>query len=267
MHHLKPLSELKLEYCPETLNSGQNRRFIVPCDLEIWRMTLKNNRVPLLCCFKLCASFHSHRWIQTKVTVRKRSIWVQIGDLLSRVTSKIWRMTLKNNRVPILCCFKLCASFHSHRWIQTKVTVRKRSIQVQIGDLLSSVTLKFDGWLWKTIGHLFYVASSFMHHFIVIGEFKLKLQSGNAQFGSKSTIFLAVWPWNLMDNFKNNRAPLLSNIKLYASFHHHMWIQTGVMVRKRLNGVMTSVTLTFDLWPWPFAWTSLLSLGQTDRRK
>ena len=60
--------------------------------------------------------------------------------------------------------------------------------------------------------------------------------------------------------FKNNRAPLLNNIKLYASFHHHMWIKTGVTVQKRLNGVMTSVTLTFDLWPWPFAWTSLLSL-------
>ena len=26
---------------------------------------------------------------------------------------------------------------------------------------------------------------------------------------------------------------------------------------------MTSVTLTFDLWPWPFAWTSLLSLVTT----
>ena len=60
--------------------------------------------------------------------------------------------------------------------------------------------------------------------------------------------------------FKNNRAPLLSIIKLYASFHHHMWIQTGVTVRKRLSWVVTSVTLTFDLWPWPFAWTSLLSL-------
>ena len=60
--------------------------------------------------------------------------------------------------------------------------------------------------------------------------------------------------------FKNNRAPLLSIIKLYASFHHHMWIQTGVTVRKRLSWVLTSVTLTFDLWPWPFAWTSLLSL-------
>ena len=57
---------------------------------------------------------------------------------------------------------------------------------------------------------------------------------------------------------KNNRAPLLSNIKLYASFYHHMWIQ--VTVRKRLSWIMTSVTLTFDLWPWPFAWTSLLSL-------
>ena len=46
---------------------------------------------------------------------------------------------------------------------------------------------------------------------------------------------------------KNNRAPRLSNIKLSASFHHHMWIQTGITVRKRLSGVMTSVTLTFDL--------------------
>ena len=54
---------------------------------------------------------------------------------------------------------------------------------------------------------------------------------------------------------KNNRAPLLSNIKLYVSFHHHMWFQTGVTVRKRLSWVVTSVTLTFDLWPWTFAWT------------
>ena len=58
---------------------------------------------------------------------------------------------------------------------------------------------------------------------------------------------------------KNNRAPLLSNIKLCASFHHHMWIQTGVTVQKRLSWVLTSVTLTFDLWR-PFAWTLLWSL-------
>ena len=67
---------------------------------------------------------------------------------------------------------------------------------------------------------------------------------------------LEIWRMNL----KNNRAPLLSNIKLYASFHHHMWIQTWVTVRKRLSWVVTSVTLTFNLWPWPFAWNFLRSL-------
>ena len=42
-----------------------------------------------------------------------------------------------------------------------------------------------------------------------------------------------------------------------------MWIQTGVTVRKRLSWVVTSVTLTFDLWPWTFAWTLLSSLVKT----
>ena len=59
---------------------------------------------------------------------------------------------------------------------------------------------------------------------------------------------------------KNNRAPLLCCFQLCAWFHCHMWIQTGVRVRKRLGWVLTSVTLTFDLWPWPFAWTSLLTM-------
>ena len=58
----------------ETPNLGQNRRFFEPSDLEIWRMTFKNNRAPLLCYFKLCAAFHSHWWIHTGVTVRKRPI-------------------------------------------------------------------------------------------------------------------------------------------------------------------------------------------------
>ena len=138
-------------YSPETPNLGQNRRFLEPCDLEIWWMTLKNNRAPLLSTIKLYASFYHHMWI-------------------------------------------------------------------------------------------------------------LELQSGNAQSGSNSTIF---WPCDLEIlrlTLKNNRAPLLSNIKLCVSFHHHMWVKTGVTVRKRLSRVLTSVTLTFDLWPWPFAWTLLLSL-------
>ena len=246
--------------CLETPNLGQIPRFLEPCDLEIWCVALKNNRAPLLCYFKLYASLRSHQWIQAGVTVRKRPIWVKIDDFFSRVT------------------------------------------------------LQFDVWPWKTIGHLFYATSSFVHHFVAIGEFKLELQSGNAQFGSNSTIFRAVWSWNLTDDLdktigqlfnatssfvhhflaivefklelqsgnaqsgsnsqflepcdleiwrmtlKNNRAPLLCCFQLCAWFHCHMWIQTGVRVRKRLSWVLTSVTLTFDLWPWPFAWTSLLTI-------
>ena len=119
---------------------------------------------------------------------------------------EIWWMTLENNRAPFLYYIKLRASFQIHRWIQIGVTVRKCSIWVKIDNFLSRVTLKFDRWPWKTIGHLFYVASSFVHHFTAISELKLEIQSGNAQFWSKSTIFLAVWPWNLMDDLQQGKS-------------------------------------------------------------
>ena len=106
-------------------------------------MTLENNRAPHLTYFKLCASFQSHRSIQTVVTVRKRQIRVKIGDFLPPCDLEIWQMTLKNNRASLLCCFKQCAWFHCHMWIQTGVTVRKR-----LSWVLTSVTLTFDLWPW-----------------------------------------------------------------------------------------------------------------------
>ena len=75
--------KLRLAYSPETANLDQNRWCFVLCDFEIWCMTLKNNRGSLLCCFKLCATFHSHLWIQTGVTVRKRPIRVKIDAFLA----------------------------------------------------------------------------------------------------------------------------------------------------------------------------------------
>ena len=83
------------------------------------RMTLKNNRTPLLSSIKLCASFQIHRWSQTGVTVRKLPLWVKIDDFFWPCDLEIWRMTLKNNRAPLLSNIKLCASFHHHMWIQT----------------------------------------------------------------------------------------------------------------------------------------------------
>ena len=114
---------------------------------------------------------------------------------------EIWWMTSKNNTTHLLYYIKLCESLHTHQWIQTGVTVWKRSIRVKSDDLLSRVTSKFDGWPWKTIGHLFYTTSSFVHHLKVTGLLKLELQSGNAQSGSKWVFFSFValkfdrWPW------------------------------------------------------------------------
>ena len=184
------------------LKLDSNRRFFSPYDLEIWWMTSKNYRAPLLdyikvLCIILNPSVNSN-WSYCPETLNSG----QNQQFIVPCDLEIWPMTLKNNWAPLLCCFKLCASLHSQWWNQTKVTVRKRSIRVKIGDLLSRVTLKFDGWPWKTIGHLFYVASSFVHHFIAIGEFKLELESGNAQSGSNATLFRAVWPWNLTDDLQ-----------------------------------------------------------------
>ena len=62
--------------------------------------------------------------------------------------------------------------------------------------------MKFDRWPCKTIGHLFYATSSFVYHFVPIGDFKFELQSGDAQFGSNVMIFLVVRPWNLTDDLE-----------------------------------------------------------------
>ena len=135
-------------------------------------------------------------------------------------------MIQKNYRAPLLYYIKLCATFQSHQWIQTGVTVRKHSIRVNIRDFLFRLTLKFDGLPSTTMRHLFYTTLSFVHHFKTIGEFKLELQSGNFRFGSKLAIFfypcdLEIWQMTL----KNNRAPLLCNFKLWVLFRSHWWIK------------------------------------------
>ena len=142
-------------YSPETPNLGQIWRFLEPYDVEIWQMTLQNNRAPLLCYFKLCASLRSHWWIQTSITVRKRPIWVKFDNFKSRAT------------------------------------------------------LKFDGWPCKTIGHLFYATSSFLHHFIAIGDSNLSYSPETPNLGQIWRFLepcdVEIWRMTL----QNNRAPLL----------------------------------------------------------
>ena len=125
-------------------------------------------------------------------------MWCHTHEITQSLT-KLMIFFSEENKIK--CCYKDYLSykqgksegFESCDW----PIVWKRPIWVKMGDVLSRVTLKFDGWPWKTIGHLSVAVSSFVQHFIAIGKFKLELQSGNAQFGSNSSIFRAVWPWNL----------------------------------------------------------------------
>ena len=112
-------------------------------------------------------------------------------------------MTSQNNRAPVLSyVYALCIiskpSVNSN-WANNPETLNSG---VKIGNCLCRVNLNFDRWPWNTTWHVLYATSSFVYHFIAIGQFKLGLQSGNSQFGSKSTIFCPVRPWNLTDNLE-----------------------------------------------------------------
>ena len=170
------------------------RQFLEPCDLEIWRMTLKNNRAPLLCCFHLCAWFHCHMWIQTGVRVRKRLSWVLTSVTL---TFDVWPWPFA--WTSLLTMVITPENFMMIRWWEhgeKGVTDRRTDGQTDgRTDRRTDWTSHIAAWSQlKTIGHLFNTTSSFVHHFIAIGESKLELQSGNTQCGSNSTIFRAVWP-------------------------------------------------------------------------
>ena len=113
-------------------------------------------------------------------------------------------------------------------------------IYVKIGGFLSRVTLKLEGWPWKTKGYIFYVISSYVHHFKTIGESKLELWSGKAQIGAKFaltfvTLPFGLWPWLF---------EWTSLVLMVITPEHFTMIQwqkhneTGVMDRKTEGSVL-----------------------------
>ena len=163
--------------------------FVVPCDLEIWWMTLENNSVPLLYFIKFV--HHLKTMVEFKLELQSRN--AQLGSksaFFSRVTLKFDGWPWKT----IGHLFYTISSFVHHFKAMGEFKLEFQSGNAQFGSksaFLSRLTLKFDGWPWKTIGHHFNVASSCVHPFIAISEFKLELQSGNA-----------MWPWNLTDDLE-----------------------------------------------------------------
>ena len=159
------------------------------------------NRAPFLGYFKFCAIFRSHQLNQTRVTVHKHQIWFIIVIFIVPYDLEMLRMTFKNDMAYILCYFKLYSSFRSHRWIQTVVIVRKRQFGSKSAICRPLCTLNYTNDLRTPLC----ATSSYVPHFAAIRGFKLDLWSEKSKIGTKFALI--------------------------------------------------SVTLTFDLWPWPFAWT------------
>ena len=125
--------------------------------------------------------------------------------------------------------FYAASSFVHNFTANGEFKLKLQSRNTQFGSksviFLSRVILKYDRWSWKIIGHLFYAAWSFVHHFIAMGEFKLELQSGNTQFGSKSMIFFSCvtlkfgrWPWKPIGHLSQAISSFVHNfITIYVN--------------------------------------------------
>ena len=90
VHHFKSISEFKLEL--QSGNTQFRSKSAIFCPVWPWNLTydLERQRAPFLCCFKHFASFRSHWWIQTGVTVRKHLVWVKFNDFLALVQVIAW---------------------------------------------------------------------------------------------------------------------------------------------------------------------------------
>ena len=138
------------------------------------------------------------------------------------------------------------------------VTTCEFKVELRFGNakIGSKLAIFCPLWPWnctddipKSMRHLFYDTSSFMHCFVTISDFKLELvwklsdwvenQRSFAQFD------LLIWQMTL----KNNTAPLRCCFKFCVSFRSHWSLQTGVTVQKRPNWGKISFDLCdLDLW-------------------
>ena len=100
------------------------------------------------------------------------SLTQSVARALSSEPEKFTSAAQLSQAYPKLCPFKLDASLHSLHWVQIRVAVRKHSNRVKFDYYLPSVTMKFYGWPWKTIGHLFYTHSSFMYYLVNFPNFQ-----------------------------------------------------------------------------------------------
>ena len=149
-----------------------------------------NSPMAMKCCIKLetakarCPIVFQGHPSNFKVTWYKTSqILTQIGHFRT-----VGRSQLSNP--SDLPCSRSSVKFQGHMWQKIMILTRIERFR--------TVTLVWiHWWLWND-------AQSLKQHrrgaLLILKVIATGLQSGNAQFGSKSVMFCTVWPWNLMDD-------------------------------------------------------------------
>ena len=177
----------------------------------------------------------------TGVTVRKHPILVKIGDFWSRVTltyggwpckatGHLFYITMNesdgvSNHQPHDCLLKRLFGRRSKKTSKFRVTSLCVGNSPGTGEFPAQRASNAENVsIWW---HHHDATSSFVHHFIVICEFKLELQSGN-------TLWIKIG---------ENMAPFLWYFKRCSSFHGHLWIKK--------NWRYGQEKPKLSLWPWP----------------
>ena len=160
-----------------------------------WFADLENNRAPLICYIEaFCIILAIGEFFKLELQSRNPGSGSKLTIVLAVSFLEIWRFLdiaawpwnlMDGPSKTIGHLFYATSSFVHHFVAIGELKLELQSETANLGsksmiEIFSRVTLKFDGWPTKTIGHLFYATSSFVHHFdVAIGEFKLELQSGN----------------------------------------------------------------------------------------
>ena len=147
-------------YSPKVSIEVKISNLFIPCDLEIWRMTDKNNWAQLLCCFKFCASFHSHQWIQTGVTVRELPICLKIDDVC-----RMWpwnSMDDLRKQYPTPSILHQASCIISKAWLNSNSSYSSVTPDLaQKWWFIVAWDLESCGLPWRTLGHFFYATPGF----------------------------------------------------------------------------------------------------------
>ena len=185
LHHFKAIGDFKLELQSGNSQFVLNRRFLS-------RMTLNFEGWPWKTIQHLLyttGSFVHHFIAICEFKMELKSGNAQFGSK-SAIFCTVWRHNftddLANSMTPILCYFKFVHYFIAI--CELKMELQSRNTLFGSKSMISFILcdLQISQITMKNNRHLCYVTSSFVQHFIAIGEFKWELQSGNTQFGSKS---------------------------------------------------------------------------------